>query len=796
LEVWIIDGNMKINRFKNWKIQTKLIATTLIIVLLPLILISYLALDRFTLSLEQSAKQNLEQIVSDLYAMCAILAETSDARMKTELEMARKVLEEQGVIKLVPLENIEKNSDEYFPVLLMGDSNITMNNKIAQKIDYLIGNRFAIYQFTSYGRLCPASISGEGKKNENPHKCLGKESKVTKAIKNGDPYTIREADAEKYSTFAFEPLVDSVSNVVGAIAAGPVAQSLAPLNKVIKSIKVGHTGYPYIIRTNGRLEIHPAKSGSNIIDSKDSQGHYYIKQMIQKALNLPTGEVGAIRYPWKNRELGEIVPRMKITRYAYFPKWDWIIATGSYEEEILAKARETRRNILLIFTFTLLLAIGLTLGVARRLSRPLRRMSMAAKRMADGDLTVRVFLDQEDEMGKMGAAFNNMANQIEQHTENLQALVESKTKELRRTKEYFESIVESSADMIITTDKSGKITFVNRATSNALGYPIKKRLLGRHVSMFYPKGFKKAREIMDILREKGSFSNYEMPLIGSDGIGIPILTSAALLRDEEGNVMGTVGIFTDISQRKKLESELRRTQASLVQAGKMRAMGDLVSGVAHEINNPLMASQAIVHVIKNTLKSTDPNFKRVEIIAGCNERMETIINHLREFSRADEPHMTLMDINSAIQSTLMITGQQLLNHGVTLEKQLALGLPKIMGDENRLEQVILNIIANARDAMEHTGRAKILTISTSAKRKADQTMVMVKISDTGCGIPGDIREKIFNPFFSTKETDKGTGLGLAITYGIIEDHKGQVDVKTRVDSGTTFTISIPAVRKK
>jgi len=346
--------------------------------------------------------------------------------------------------------------------------------------------------------------------------------------------------------------------------------------------------------------------------------------------------------------------------------------------------------------------------------------------------------------------------------------------------------------MILTTDKSGRITFANRATYETLGYK-PGTLVGRHVSMLYVKGFQKARTIMDVLQDDGSFSNYEMPLIGAKGQTVPILTSAALLKDDDGRTIGTVGIFTDITERKKLEAELRRTQASLVQAGKLRAMGDLVSGVAHELNNPLMASQSVVYVMKKGALPDDPNFKRIEIINKCNLRMEKIINHLKEFSRADDRQFERININAPIENTLMLTGQQLMNHNVTLNKDLADDLPEILGDTNHLEQVFLNLISNAKDAMEGIDWPKELTIKTFCNRKTKGTTVVATVSDTGMGIPDDIMEKIFNPFFSTKDAHKGTGLGLAITYGIIEDHSGSVEVKTRLKIGTTFLISIPAV---
>lgn len=652
-----------IRRFKDWKIQTKLVTTTLLLVFLPLMVVSNIALARFTANSKADAENTLELIV----------------RFINDISHMQQSLE-------------------------------------AEK---------------------------------------------------GEPAGL---------TFQAEAIHESA------------------LRKAVSDITVGQTGYAYIMNSKGKLLIHPSRESETIIDSKDSAGHFYIKEMCKQAVGMKSGQIGTIRYPWVNPDLGEKEPRMKLTKFTYFKDWDWIIAAGSYESEIYAAARNARRSILIIFIFTAIGVIGLTIIISRRLASPMKRVSKAARQMAEGDLSVRLYILQNDEIGEMATMFNYMANQIQQYTDNLQGLVAERTKELLRTKEYFESIIESSADVIITTDKAGKITYVNKAVKKALGYT-QDSLIGRHISMLYVKGFQKAKEIMNLLRAKGAFSNYEMPLIVKQGKSVPILTSAALLRDEVGKVIGTVGIFTDITERKKLEAELRRTQASLVQAGKLRAMGDLVAGVAHELNNPLMASQSLVHVMKSSLSADDANARRVDIIEKCNLRMEKIINHLREFSRADEKHLRPIDFNEPIENALMITGQQLLNHNIKLEKDLAKDLPKINGDVNQLEQVYLNLITNAKDAMENTGRPKVLTIKSYGERTTEGSNVVIAFTDNGSGMSEEVMEKIFNPFFSTKETDKGTGLGLAITYGIIEDHQGTVNVKTRLGAGTTFTISIPAFNK-
>jgi two-component system NtrC family sensor kinase len=310
------------------------------------------------------------------------------------------------------------------------------------------------------------------------------------------------------------------------------------------------------------------------------------------------------------------------------------------------------------------------------------------------------------------------------------------------------------------------------------------------IHQFYLDGLHEARHIMAILREKGNLKNYETKLVKEDGT-VPILTSASLLQDESSQIIGTLGVFKDLTEIKKLEDELKKTQAHLVQVGKLRALGELVAGVAHELNNPLMAADTVLYVVRENLSKEDENQKRLELIQRCHERIAKIVNHLRDFSRQSEFAFHKVDIHEPIENALMITEQQLLNDGIRLTKNFSPNLPKIWGDSNQLEQVFLNLIANAKDAMEKSERKRELTITTSLLSHNGLSEVEVLVRDTGTGIPEKNIDKIFEPFFSTKEVGKGTGLGLSICYGIIEAHGGQIEVESKLDEGTTFRMILP-----
>lgn len=363
-------------------------------------------------------------------------------------------------------------------------------------------------------------------------------------------------------------------------------------------------------------------------------------------------------------------------------------------------------------------------------------------------------------------------------------------KELRETKEFLENIMQSSVDGIVTTDLKGKITYLNRSMEEMLAYP-KSELLGTHISMIYVRGIQEARDIMTRLITDERIEHYEIQVKGKSGEVLTISTSASLLRGEEGQVIGTSGIFKNISEQKRLEAKLKETQFYLVEASKMRALGELVAGVAHELNNPLMASQTIFHVIQNNLHENCPNREHLELIGRCNDRIEKIVHHLREFSRQTESDFQEIDINQPVENALLLTGQQLLNHNITIIRQLSENLPKITGDSNQLEQVFLNLISNAKDAMEMVPGPKELTIHSYLSNEDEFLAVIVSVQDTGEGIPEVLLGKVLEPFFSTKPVGQGTGLGLSLCFGIVEAHGGQLKIKSQVGVGTEVNILLP-----
>jgi len=244
---------------------------------------------------------------------------------------------------------------------------------------------------------------------------------------------------------------------------------------------------------------------------------------------------------------------------------------------------------------------------------------------------------------------------------------------------------------------------------------------------------------------------------------------------------------------KKVEErtkELTEMQAHLAQSEKLASLGKLAAGIAHEINNPLGGVLIYSHLLLEDTDKNSPHYENLKKIVKETSRCKDIVKGLLEFARPKEPETSLIDINEIVESSLAIVERQALFQNITIKKMYSSNLPRTVADSAQLQQVFMNIILNAAEAMDGNG---ILTLITSLTD--DGTHIEVKFSDTGHGIRKEDKERLFEPFFTTKEVGKGTGLGLAISYSIIQKHQGTIKVQSQVDKGSTFTVKLPVLRE-
>lgn len=248
--------------------------------------------------------------------------------------------------------------------------------------------------------------------------------------------------------------------------------------------------------------------------------------------------------------------------------------------------------------------------------------------------------------------------------------------------------------------------------------------------------------------------------------------------------------------------ELKVAQSQLVQSGKLASIGELAAGVAHELNQPLMVIRGYSQLIHRQMKKKRLEEKELsellETIERNTKRMITIINHLRAFSRQSTAGFQPVDLNRVIEDAFLMIGEQLRLRGIHVTKHFDAAGTFIQGDAHQLEQVFLNLLSNARDALSvpptgYQRRQSNRRITITSRSMSDPANVEVLVSDNGSGIPAKNLEAIFDPFFTTKEVGKGTGLGLSISYGIIQKHGGRIEVKETGPGGTTFVLTLPAI---
>lgn len=251
-------------------------------------------------------------------------------------------------------------------------------------------------------------------------------------------------------------------------------------------------------------------------------------------------------------------------------------------------------------------------------------------------------------------------------------------------------------------------------------------------------------------------------------------------------------------------NELDNAQAQLVQSSKLASLGTLASGVAHELNQPLAIIRAIAQQNLNMVESKSPGTTQsdlntlkedLQMVERQTSRMSQIIMHLRTFARKSSQEMEYVNLNDVAQSALILLREQMRQHGITLVEQYEEHLPDVLGDANALEQILINLLTNARDALEGKDNAQVKLLSRSIEENG-QSWAEIRVCDNGPGISEEIRNQIFDPFFTTKEPGKGTGLGLSISYEIAQRHQGLLHVESEPQMGAAFVLRLPAVQTR
>jgi PAS domain S-box-containing protein len=347
--------------------------------------------------------------------------------------------------------------------------------------------------------------------------------------------------------------------------------------------------------------------------------------------------------------------------------------------------------------------------------------------------------------------------------------------ELRRLKEFNEGIVQGMEEGIVIEDADGRITFVNPKMAETLGYT-EEELVGKHWSEIVAPSCLRQVQEESSKRAEGISSRYEVALLRKDGKEVSGLVSARpLLR--EGVFAGTLAVFTDLTEVRKMEQQV-------AQSGKLAAIGQLVAGVAHELNNPLTSVIGYSQLLMKAQCSEE--IKRdLDRINRQAQRAARIVENLLTFARRREPRKESINLNDVVERSLELQALQL--DRISVVKELDEALPSTLADPFQMQQVFMNIIGNAHQVLRDWGGEKRLRVGSGLAGG----MIHLEFADSGPGIPSQVMERLFEPFFTTREIGEGTGLGLSISYGIVEAHGGRIWAQSEVGKGSTFIVEIP-----
>jgi two-component system, cell cycle sensor histidine kinase and response regulator CckA len=361
---------------------------------------------------------------------------------------------------------------------------------------------------------------------------------------------------------------------------------------------------------------------------------------------------------------------------------------------------------------------------------------------------------------------------------------------LARERAYTRLLVEGGNALIVGLDLDGRVTVFNPAAEALTGYR-RDDVRGKNwFDLMLPRVVApRARKEFEKLKATGVPDDFENPIVTARGDERIITWRNVVLRDQ-GRVAGVLAFGMDVTERRRAEQERRALEQVARRAEKLAALGTLAAGLAHELNNPIGIISSRIELMLLEAESAglpEHLLEDLRVLHRQAQRVARIASGLLSFARQSSGERMPVDLNHVVEETLLLAERQMEKEGIRVQTRLEPGLPPLLGDANTLQQVLLNLITNAWDALEAGGELHIETSGAPGPPAA----VRLVVADSGPGIDPDVLPRIFDPFFSTKP--RGTGLGLSITDGIVREHGGTIDVESARGRGTRFVLTFPTV---
>jgi len=475
------------------------------------------------------------------------------------------------------------------------------------------------------------------------------------------------------------------------------------------------------------------------------------------------------------------------------------VSVGIPSKVAFAEAdRNMVRNLAWLGLVAMLTFLAAWFGGNLFILRPVNRLSNTTKRLADGDLTVRVGPPYDKgEIGRVAQAFDQMAESLERRESERRRAEDA----LQRSQARLQLQIDRMPIGCIMWDPDFRVTSWNPAAEKIFGFTAEE-MMGKHpYGLIVPKEVQShVDSIWQRLLGGDSTAHSVNDNMTKDGRTITCEWSNTPIKEADGTVLGVLSMVQDITERKRAEEEKVTLQEQLRQSQKMEAIGSLAGGVAHDFNNLLTIIKGNSQLSLMELKAGDPLRENIEQVEKAADRAAALTRQLLAFSRRQVLETKVLDLNTILRDLDKML-RRVIGEDIELVTLLAENLGTVKADPGQIEQVVMNLAVNARDAMLKGGKLTIETANVDldevyARSHVAVTpgrYVMLSVSDTGVGMPPEVKEHIFEPFFTTKEKGKGTGLGLSTVHGIVKQSGGNIWVYSEPGQGTAFKIYLPRV---
>ena len=479
--------------------------------------------------------------------------------------------------------------------------------------------------------------------------------------------------------------------------------------------------------------------------------------------------------------------------YKNFPNWQWYIAYVIPTDLKYSNVAELRNTLIFILISSAVFSMLLQIILISRMIKPIIHLTRVADTIASGDLEQPIEVKSNDEIGKLADTFELMRQSIKEQIK----ILNTEVMERKQAENNLFVTLNSIGDAVITTDNKSNIIHMN---------PIALKLTGWKFEEAAGKPLLKIFNIINInTREQcpnpvekvlttGEIVNLEnhTVLLAKDGTEYHIADSGAPIRNEQGAILGVVLVFRDVTERYRLEAQIR-------QSDKMQAIGQLAGGIAHDFNNMLGGIIGAAEILHNYLDGSKTAEELHSIIVNASDRAAELTQQLLAFSRSKKIASTAINLHIIIAESLSLL-KRTIDRSIIISSELNAKTDIIIGDPAQLQNIIINLGINASHAMPDGGALTLSTRNISLDKSYCSSSnfelepgdyIELSVRDTGCGITPEHQNRIFEPFFTTKTGGKGTGLGLSAVYGSIIQHNGAISIKSHLNEGTTFYLLFP-----